>query len=210
MEKKFLSRNYWMLSLGLTLALGLAAPAAAQDMSSFYVTPKIMASYQTVDMHTGDERSSVLGFGGSVGSDLSYSTSWPLRLEAEYLYHGNETFSRPTDCTIDLSAHSFLANAFLDLNTDTALTPYLGGGLGLAYLTDRASYGNATSKGSRWNFAWDVGGGVAWGLNENLALDLGYRYMDLGKSHDNDIGGVGYNVSLTAHEFSLGLRVMGF
>jgi opacity protein-like surface antigen len=209
MKKFFLSWNCAMLALSLTLALGLAAPAAAQDVSSFYVTPKIMTSLQQVEMNGGNERASVFGLGLSVGSDLSYSTSLPLRLEAEYLYHGNETYTKSSN-THDLSAHSILANVFFDLQTDTAFTPYLGGGGGLSCLNDRATVSDVTSKGSRWNFAWDLGGGVAWGLNENMALDLGYRYMDLGKSHDVTKDNRAYNVSLTSHEISLGLRIMGF
>jgi len=193
----------------LALSLILAAPAAAQDLSSLYLTPKIMASYQKAEMNTGHERSSIFGLGLSLGTDLSYSSSVPIRVEAEYLYHGNETYSRAGHDSHDLSAHSIMANGFFDIQTDTALTPYVGGGLGLACINDRATVAD-TSKGSRWNFAWNAGGGVALGLSERLALDLGYRYMDLGKSPDKIWGGQNYNLSLTAHEFSLGLRLMSF
>ena len=208
--KKILFKNHTVLALSLTLALTLAAPAAAQDLSSFYVTPKLLGSYQKADMNGGHERNAVFGLGASVGTDLSYSSSLPLRLEAEYLYHGNETFSKGGE-SIDLSAHSILGNAFFDFQTDTALTPYIGGGLGLACLNDRITVASSSSsKGNRWNFAWNAGGGVAWGFSEKLALDMGYRYMDLGKTHDHTDYGQSYNASLTAHEFSLGLRFTGF
>ena len=200
---------FW-LCMALSLALSLAAPAEAQDLSSFYVTPKIMSSYQKADMNEGYERSSVFGLGLSVGTDLSYSSSLPIRLEVEYLFHGNETYTQTGVSTHDLSAHSLLGNVFFDLQTDTAFTPYIGGGAGFACLNDRATVANVTSKGNRWNFAWDAGGGVAWGLSERLALDLGYRYMDLGESNDITSGNRNYNVSLTAHEFSVGLRFTGF
>ena len=208
MKRKVFFWNYQMLALSLTLALGLAAPAAAQDFSSFYVTPKIMASYQKADMNGSHERGSVLGLGLSLGTDLSYSSSLPIRVEAEYLYHGNQTFTG-NGIAHDVSAHSILANAFLDIQTDTFFTPYFGGGLGLAVLNDRYTSANST-KTSRWNFAWNLGGGLAWSLNENLALDIGYRYMDLGKVETVTGAGGPYNLSLTAHELSLGLRIMGF
>ena len=209
-------KNIWnYLALGLILALGSAAPAAAQDLSSFYVTPKIMTSYQKAEMKDGSERSSVFGLGFALGTDLSYSTSLPIRAELEYLYHGNESFSGSSNginYTHDISAHSILANAFFDFQTDTAFTPYAGGGLGLGYLKDKASSsaGNMSTTVSRWNLAWNLGGGVAWGLNENMALDLGYRYMDLGKTENISFGGRNYNASLTAHEFGIGLRFMAF
>ena len=208
MKKIFLSRNYKILALSLMLALGLAAPAAAQDFSTFYVTPKIMTSYQRADMDNGHERSSVFGLGFAVGTDLSYSSSLPVRVETEYLYHGNQTF-QGGGVNHDLSAHSIMANAFLDLQTDSPLTPYVGGGLGMAYLNDHVSANGASAKVNRWNFAWNVGGGVAFSLNESLALDLGYRYMDLGKT-DGVYLNTPSTIDLTAHEFGLGLRISGF
>jgi opacity protein-like surface antigen len=207
MKKKVL--NY--LALSMVMALGLAAPAAAQDFSSFYLTPKIMTSYQKADMDSGgSERSSVFGLGFAVGTDLSYSTSMPIRVEGEYLYHGNQTF-RSNSHSHEVSAHSIMANAFVDFHTDTTLTPYAGGGFGLSYLNNKVnSNSNSDSaKSNRWNFAWNLGGGVAWSLNESLALDLGYRYMDLGKTQGNNLGSPA-DVSLTAHEFGLGLRITGF
>jgi len=208
MKRKVFFCNYQMLALCLTLALGLAAPAAAQDFSSFYVTPKIMTSYQRGDMNGNYERGSVFGLGLSLGSDLSYSSSLPIRMEAEYLYHGNQTFTN--DINHEISAHSILANAFLDIQTDTYFTPYFGGGAGLAVINDRVTNSDST-KTSRWNFAWNLGGGLAWSINENLALDIGYRYMDLGKAETViDGSSNAHNFSLTAHEIGLGLRIMGF
>ena len=208
MKRKIFPFSY----LFLALAIGWAAPAAAQDLSALYVTPKVMTSYQRGEMPGGfSERGSVFGLGLSVGTDLSYATSLPLRLEAEYLWHGSQTFNQPGVSSHEVSAHSFLANAFFDIHTDSALTPYLGGGLGMACLNDRVRVDNNSTKTSSWNFAWNLGGGVAWSLSESLALDLGYRYMALGKTQDfvhTDTRTT--NADLTAHEFGLGLRIMAF
>jgi opacity protein-like surface antigen len=198
-----------MLALSLLLALGLAAPAAAQDVSSFYVTPKLLLSFQNAELGGGREEGSVFGLGISVGTDLSYSSSLPLRLELEYIYRNDQNFTRAGN-SHEVSAHSILGNAFFDILTDTNYTPYLGGGLGLALLEDRYNVLDASSKSNRWNFAWNLGGGVAWNWNENLALDLGYRYLDLGKTESVRVRDLVQNVELTAHEFSLGLRIMGF
>jgi len=200
---------WYYLALSLILALGSAAPAAAQDLSSFYLAPKIISSSQKAEFNGGgSEKSSILGLGLAMGTDLSYASSLPLRVELEYLYHGSETYRNGT-YSHEVSAHSLMANAFLDIQTDTAFTPYLGGGLGLGYLKDRYTIG-VSSTATRWNFAWNLGGGVAWGLNENLALDFGYRYMDLGKTDSVVNGGGVHNVSLTAHELGIGLRIMAF
>jgi len=218
MKKKVSPWNYPILAL--VLALGWAGSAAAQDLSSFYVTPKIMTSYQKADFsgNGGSERSAVFGLGVSVGTDLSYSSSLPVRMEIEYLYHGNQTFNHASTAgtgSNDVSAHSFLANAFIDISTDTAFTPYVGAGLGMACLNNRVvvtptGNGSTNTKTSRWNFAWNLGGGVAWSINESLALDLGYRYMDLGKTQNVTSGALTTGVELTAHEFALGVRIMSF
>jgi opacity protein-like surface antigen len=130
-------------------------------------------------------------------------------VELEYLYHGSQTF-RSSPSSHDVSAHSLLANAFLDIQTDTAFTPYVGGGLGLGYLKDQVNNGGGYSaKVNRWNFVWNLGGGVAWSLNESMALDFGYRYMDLGKTEGVSLPSPS-EVSLTAHEFGVGLRIMAF
>ncbi|MDR3038419.1 MAG: outer membrane beta-barrel protein, partial [Candidatus Adiutrix sp.] len=177
----------------------------------------------------GSQDDTSFGLGVAVGSDLSYSTAYPIRVEAEYLYHGKQSFNngphlvdgRLVSQTYDVSAHSLMANGFFDISTATAFTPYVGGGLGLAYVKsdfnsifsngDRVSVTNDSGK---WNFAWNIGGGVAWSLNETMALDLGYRYMDLGRGDSGDFTVGGHSgqasVDLTAHEFGLGLRFTGF
>jgi opacity protein-like surface antigen len=106
-----------------------------------------------------------------------------------------------------------MGNAFLDIHTDTDFTPYVGGGLGAAYLNDHVTVSSGfDTKDKIWNFAWNVGGGVAWSLNESMALDLGYRYMDMGKTDGSLLGPGSHSTTtdLTAHEFSLGLRISGF
>ena len=59
------------------------------------------------------------------------------------------------------------------------------------------------------NFAWNVGAGVAYNVNENLAIDAGYRYVDLGYNEvSSTVDGKKYEVGSRPynHEFMLGLR----
>ncbi|MDR2827651.1 MAG: porin family protein [Candidatus Adiutrix intracellularis] len=224
--KRNLEKLNLMLILTALTVVASVTPLAAQDLSSFYVTPKVLYSYQSGNVNGpavgGEYSKSVFGLGLSVGTDFSYSTSLPIRLEVEYLYHGKNKFDNVNNNVIqsfDISSHSFLANAFFDIDIDTAFTPYVGGGLGLAYVnTDSVTnfLGNfppiISLKHSGWNFAWNVGGGVAWSLSESMTLDLGYRYVDLGRSDTGFqyLPNVGSSVDLTAHELSLGLRFSGF
>lgn len=224
------------------LALGLSAPAAvAQEVSGLYFTPKILYTYQTGDMDSGNWNNGIwnanahlgkedtdhnLGLGLSVGYNLGYLNDFPIRVEAEYLYRGEAEFGAGPSTVAGnragqdfrIKAHSLLGNIFLDIPTETALTPYVGGGLGLAYLdTDYSAYANGNSistSSSDMNFAWNLGGGVAWSLTDSMAVDLGYRYVDLGTADSGDVslGNFSGNSSLdySAHELSLGLRISTF
>jgi len=96
-------------------------------------------------------------------------------------------------------------NAYYDFHTGTPFTPYLGGGVGLAFINTRAtnqgsammditlpgwgpfpgtdpydSWKTSTGSVTRTNFAWNIGAGVAYNFTENIALDLGYRFVGLG------------------------------
>ena len=69
-----------------------------------------------------------------------------------------------------------LLNAYYDIFTKGGLTPYVGAGIGLAHLNAKMG----EDGGSNNALAWQVGAGVAYNLTNNLALDIGYRYMDYG------------------------------
>ena len=244
MKKRFI-RTGVMAAL-----LSLAAPmaASAQQIDSIYVTPRLIYSYQMGDISAakwrhgqwtssalgGEEKDKNFAFGLAVGTDLGYSSEWPVRVEGEYVYRNKAEFSKgPSSITwfdgtprtasqsFDVTAHSLMVNAFYDFNTASSFTPYVGAGLGGAYLkTDykatvvNGGPGTAGVSKSNWNLAWNIGGGVAFHLNENAALDFGYRYVDLGKADTGNINMLNFSGSsemdYTAHEFSIGLRLTGF
>lgn len=81
-----------------------------------------------------------------------------------------------------------LANIYLDLGTWGGFTPYIGAGIGAANVrisnfTDYNTNGvvAAAPAGTRTNFAWALHGGFAYQMSDNLLLDMGYRYVNLGK-----------------------------
>ncbi|MDR6430392.1 porin family protein [Brucella pseudogrignonensis] len=85
-----------------------------------------------------------------------------------------------------------MANAYVDLPKVGVVTPYLGAGLGAAYV----KYGNWTDKQvcannfpadcaqqfdkngiDTWRFAMALMAGVSYDLTNQLKLDVGYRYL---------------------------------
>lgn len=244
MKKRFIRTGI------MAAVLSLAAPmaASAQQIDSLYITPRLIYSYQMGDMSAakwrngawsasvlgGEEKDKNFAFGLAVGTDLGYSSDWPVRVEGEYVYRGKAEFSKGPKTVagigggintasqkFEVKAHSLMVNAFYDFNTASSFTPYLGAGLGGAYL--KTNYqtsmhngvsGSVSTSKTNWNLAWNVGGGLAFHLNENAALDFGYRYVDLGDAETGNINLLNFNgsskVDYTAHEFSVGLRLTGF
>lgn len=111
-----------------------------------------------------------------------------------------------------LQNHSLMLNAYYDINTCTRWTPYVGAGMGVAMLKSKwkATDYNYKENDKAYNFAWQVGAGVAYDLTRNIALDAGYRYINAGAAVSRKwIDGDEYEklkFDTAAHEIYLGAR----
>ncbi len=131
-----------------------------------------------------------------------------------------------------------LVNGYVDVGTWYGITPYVGAGVGLARntlsgMTDQGlvTIGGATgpsggyfSDGSKTNFAWALMAGLDFNVTQNLKLELGYRFLDVGKfgsGASNCLNGTGAGTGfacavnyvsskndLAYNDFRLGLRWM--
>ena len=119
-----------------------------------------------------------------------------------------------------------MANAYVDLGTLAGFTPYVGGGVGAVHMSYEdaslefcsalfCSRAPATGEDS-WRFAWSLNAGVAYDVTKNLALDVGYRYLnvdggDAYKLSGNNVGlpgqtGIGSENGFERHTIKAGLR----
>lgn len=234
-----------LFALALTVALP-AAPAPAQEFNSMYIAPKVVFSRKTGDMSNakwinssgwskgvlgGSDHDNGFGFGLAVGNDFSLYSGYPIRMEFEYVYHGegkfdsgnsviyNNTATHIASQSFDIKAHTFMINGFYDIDLGAIVTPYVGGGLGLAYLSsDYSSKSHRSDQdtvhvktsNNDWSFAWNLGAGASFAIDDQVALDVGYRYYDMGDAEPGMINASGYRgspkVDLTSHELSVGLR----
>ena len=118
-----------------------------------------------------------------------------------------------------------LLNGYLDLNgvwptTFGRFQPYIDFGLGVARndlgSTSFAVNGRSgsVSRHQFMDFAWGTGAGVAYPINSNLLVDIGYKYLDLGEMHSGttfSAAGTAINTprmvgDLKVHTVMLGLR----
>jgi len=89
----------------------------------------------------------------------------------------------------------FMFNAYADIGTWYGITPYVGAGVGVAAysmgnITDQsmqvavagASVGSGISDSRVGaNLAWALMSGFSWDVAQNLKLDVGYRYVNMGQ-----------------------------
>lgn len=120
----------------------------------------------------------------------------------------------------DIDVWTVMLNGYVDLATWNNITPYVGAGIGAAYVnaSNKTSFnpdGTSTSydgSNGQWNFAWALMAGAEYAITPNWSVDAGYRYKNLGEAKTVQLYNVGTGTSrevwedLTAHEFRLGAR----
>ena len=172
------------------------------------------------------------------GIGIGYQHSDHLRFDLTGEYRGKAEFSAldayglttdtPPDSgtneyTAKKSEFTFLANAYWDFHSLHGITPYVGAGIGASYnmISDfrdinvpNAGVAYGANVGT-WNLAWALHAGVAMKVTNNLTLDLGYSYLDLGNAQSGDIIAYdGTNNSnnpmlfnhITSHDLKLSVR----
>ncbi|MGE0845332.1 MAG: outer membrane protein [Flavobacteriaceae bacterium] len=129
-----------------------------------------------------------------------------------------------TQHNVDITSWVFMANAYVDFGTWASITPYVGAGFGAAYHRASVFQNNGAvippsgitslSGNSEWEFVWAVMAGVSYDISQNMKLDIGYRYMDLGKVSSGTLTNccstapaIIYD-DLRSHEVRVGLRYL--
>lgn len=138
--------------------------------------------------------------GWLVGGTVGYEMGNGLRgeLEVTYLNAGNKKVKGSWgydaydagDNLIDWDAGNYsiktkghldatfvLANLWYDFNSMGAFKPYVGGGVGVAFVGQNLKAGGfKLLDDSSTAFAFQAGAGVKWALSDAVDLDVGYRF----------------------------------
>jgi OOP family OmpA-OmpF porin len=184
--------------------------------------------YQSVDANLD------LDTGFMVGAALGVSFNDWLRGEIEasgnfhnvggdayfdFQYRYGNSYAGEAKLDGDENALFVLANLWLDIPIGGFFRPYIGGGVGAGRI-DLELTGNYNGNNydiiddSDWGFAFQVGGGVAFDVAPNIAIDVGYRYkrinnVDLDLDEDVTGGGGGddsIEKDYISHNILVGLR----
>ncbi len=240
-----------VLLLAGVMVLPSFASAATGKQLGLYVAPKFvygLTQMDSVKEHWDDATAGESGtesigsktddtFGGSIaiGYDFDKKFGVPIRAELEYAgfskaeaeasYSYNDgagDYSGKREQTFGIQTLFF--NAYWDINTGTQFTPYIGAGLGMAFINTKFKvseypvddptdvWNPSTGSKNVTNFAWNLGAGLGYDFTENWTMDIGYRFVGLGevktKSYDDGAGGTGYGKAgdLYQHQFAVGVR----
>lgn len=123
-----------------------------------------------------------------------------------YRPFGKVHFKGSGDDKADMWSIPVMANMYLSYPVYRGMEIYGMGGLGMSWnKTDSVT--DAKGK-KRMNFAWTAGAGISYALTPCWALDLGYRYTDLGdaKVSGNDMYDGKTKQSVRSNDLKLSAR----
>jgi len=119
-----------------------------------------------------------------------------------------------------------LVNAYIDLGTWWAITPFIGAGVGVAFNTIEhfrdtnviAGGGGFADTGRETNLAWALHAGASYRASSNFAIELSYRYLNVGNARSgilqnldplfvsgNPVGPMTFH-NIQSHDLMLGVR----
>jgi opacity protein-like surface antigen len=228
-----------------TLVLSLGTAATAADFPGSYPSsPQVMRAPRVVDEYSsgwylrGDVGYRKIRIGEvtnaaatptfddhidpsvTLGGGVGYKWSWfRADLTADYglktKYLGSTAALAP-DFSARVESVTALANIYGDLGTWGGLTPYIGAGLGGAYLRT-TEFNSAFLPGitavpgtGKWNLAWAWMAGVSYQVMPNVQIDLGYRRASLGNAitGSDSFGNQLTLKRLTADDIRIGFRYL--
>ena len=200
---------YWRVEIGYSKP----GDADFKD-NDFYQAGNILADA------AGTEPAALNKIDGSsvVGGGVGYRFTTGLRGDVMLAYRGFYSLDDRTfeaDYRAGITSTTLMANGYYDF-TAGGIRPYVGAGVGVARNeTDmlvqdfRTGFANTFSGATREDpaFALMAGIGIPY---STWTLDIGYRYVDMGKFETGNLARLGvssgHTGKLTAHEFTLGAR----
>ena len=189
-----------VLLLSLTVVMAADGPyMSGRTGASWLNNADFDGNVPGIEFSSDVEFDTGVHLGAAVGYDFGQ-----FRVESEFGFQSHE-FEEMTDLKIngiprsdvnadgDYDAFIFLINGFYDIDTGTRFTPYLGGGIGFARLDIKNLFigeeGIRIVRGDEDDtvFAYQLAGGMAYEIMEQLFADLSYRFF---ATSEPDFGGL--------------------
>lgn len=179
-------RLFTAVGLAATLVGASAANAEPVSKGAWYLGAGAMPVFQEDADSTVDSTTDIIKYntGWGVSGSGGYAWNNGLRTEAEIAYRQagvDEVTGTGAGPVFDGHIHniSLMGNVLYDFKNSTRLTPYVGAGIGVAFVNadEMRTIVSRTLDSNRETFAYQFIGGVSAALTRNLALTADYRYF---------------------------------
>ena len=175
--KKYLLSTIAVLT---ALTVGTAAKAQIANMDHMYV--RADAGWSIGAAETEEAAVFDIGVGGRLNQYFRTDLTGELRPWGKQAFKQDGVkVAKPDMYSLDA-----MMNVYAEYPVWKMISVYATGGIGYAYNKTDDYRGLYKGEGKS-NFAWNVGAGVQYALTDCIALDLGYRFADLGDAHVKDV-----------------------
>jgi len=220
-----------LLALALLLSAGHAVAATSDE--GYYASAKYVHSEQRASDQDTSSRPGVGQFvdgkekdrlgGASLAAGYQYGNGW--RTEGEYTFRQKTEFTSgatafPTSFNhLKLNTERLMLNVYRDYDLGYGVSLFGTAGVGVAKVKAGGWQGNTSREyadSTQNNLAYSLGAGVSYSPVDRLSIDVGYRYVDMGKveSGYNTFGNVRglkdeqMKARLASSEFTIGTRYL--
>lgn len=197
------------------------------------------ASWTIDQKDMGDTAFVGFGVGYAWNNWMRFDFTGEYRMKSKFKTIGSYTEFCPSGRCFDVydgshAAIVALANVYIDMGTWWCLTPFIGGGIGVAHhqvsgLTDvgyisgpgTTGFGLASTSSSQTNLAWAAHAGLTYNVTNNFKVEFAYRYLNMGTVNTPTIDCAGsgctgtggprayYTLTqFTSQDFKIGMRWM--
>ena len=150
-------------------------------------------------------------YGLGVGYRFDRSLRADFTLAVRNSYSVKEFDQNNSYFASDIKSWAGLVNGYFDFPIASKVSGYIGAGIGVSYnrvdgLANQTA-GIAYPGGDKYDFAWNGMVGLTVPITSSVAVDVGYRYIDLGEVQtEATFGYGGAKGKLRANELQFGLR----
>jgi opacity protein-like surface antigen len=198
--------------------------------------PEDSPALQGSGAHTSfSKNADQIGYGFGLGAGYKLNSFLRFDITADYLdpFKYSSLYNCGTGCSESFKTNVWrwdgLANAYVDLGEWAGLTPYVGAGVGFAGTHQDGSIGydggtfplsfidpktgalitnGLLPSHTSYQLAWAGMIGVSYAFAPHAILDVGYRYLDLGRTTISLFPLATATKELTSQQVRIGLRYM--
>lgn len=200
------------IGLAVSAALCLLAGTVEAQAQTYYFG--VRGGYNhphEADVLSGGARADAeIDPSGAAAAALGFEWVDGWRLEGELSWRRND-FDSVGDVTVEdgrAEIYAAMVNMYYGLRKDSAVNPYLGGGLGAAWLSvDDLEFGGTQVDDSAVRFAWQAMAGVDFALSDTWVLSAEYRYFSVNQVKMSNSMQAPFKVEYDSSAAMLGIRV---